>query len=581
MLLSPSQFADYAQKIADLPAGEPGVAIDLETTGLKVRAGAKAFLIGAAHRGLGNASMLLDESSASLLKLLCSNPRIYYAAQNAKFEMSFLRKQFGVEIIGPVWDTEIFARVCHNKHLGYSLEKCADRIGMKKHEPMMEWLGSKRGNKNKYHEAPIELLVPYVEQDAYLSLVLMEKQLEILRHWNTGTHIPIGSVVKLEMATTKNLFEMEDRGFQLDTGYCRDALSYEEARVYEAHCEFERAADIPFVDSRKTLEPLFKREGLPIGVTEKGAPSFDDATLSRSKDHPITQALLKYRTATKRASTYWAEFISLHVDGKIYPNIRQCGADTFRMSITDPACQTWPDDSLDLGQPFPIRRSVLPSPGNLIASLDYAQMELRLIVDEAEEMGMVRDILQGVDFHQRVADEAKVPRGIAKNARFAKLYGAGVPKVAKTLGVSEDVARRVCQTIDESSPRIKGYSRQLINYTRQNGYLTDWMGGRYFFDPGFEYKAPNYRIQGGCAKILKIAIHEVMKMLKAEAKGNTALILPVHDELVLDLDPVDRHLLKDVKQLMIGAYRDARHLKMDVACAVGKNYHDLEEEPLG
>lgn len=576
MLLSPDQFLLKAQEIADSDSIE-AVAIDFETTGLRARIGDRAFIIGVCIDGKCFSHRLGQADDAQALMLLTSNPRIRYLAHNAKFELTFLKEQWGVEIKGLVWDTEVMARVERNNHLSYGLQKCAERIGESKYKPMLEWLEK---HKHQYHLVPEDLIVPYVEQDARLSYILYKQQCATFRSWQHNSRIPISRVVELELKTTKNLFAMECVGLKLNVDYCTEALAYERDRAAVAAQEFERLTGVPFVDSSKTLKPIFSSQGLKFGKTEKGAASFAYDALKSQKDHPIVAVVLAHREALKRASTYWEGLLDLHIGGVIYPEIRQAGAASGRFSAAKPNVQNWPDDSEDPTCRYPIRRAFIAPEGCVLVSMDYSQMELRLIAEEAGELGMIADFKNGVDFHQKVADSAKVARGPAKNVRFAKLYGAGVPKMAEMLGLPIETVRRINEEIDSQSPRIAAYSDALIRYARHAGYGYNWLGRRYFFDRNFEYKYPNYRIQGGCAEIFRIALDLVADFLRKNARPASRCIVPIHDELVFRMDQRDLHLLPKIKELMIKAAEPMRNLKMDVSVSQGLNLHDLEEVKL-
>ncbi len=579
MLLDKSQFKDQAKFISTLTKGSsglpPSVAFDFETTGLSSKLD-KAFLLGFSYfvdNEPVNHCVFLDGLVVDDLRTFFSNPDVYYCAHNAKFEMSFLDDQFGIEVAGKIWDTEVLARVQYNNHMSYSLQNCALRLGMTKHEPMLKWL-KKRGNKAAYDRAPLELICPYVEQDAYLSLVLFKNQYEEFRDWNNSSDVKIGKIVNLEVKTTKNLFEMERAGIPVDVEYCTSALAFEEMRAKKAAEEFQRLTGKIFVDSRLTFSPLFKSLELEAGRTEKGNESFDSDALAKHKGHPVVQCIIDYRDSLKRASTYWENFVDLQVNGVIYPNIRQAGAGTARFSASDPSVQNWPDDSEDAGRQYPVRRAFHARPGCKIVSIDYKQMEYRMIADEAGEMALIEEIKAGKDYHQIVADMAGVTRTIAKTVNFARLYGAGVKKIALTLGVDWGKARTIIDAMDEAAPNISAYSRGLINYAKTSPFSPNWAGRRYFFDPGFEYKYPNYRIQGGCADILRIAIDDITLILRDH---KTQLLIPIHDELVFNMPETELHLIPAIKDLMINAHQSMKHLPMDVSVAIGDNFHDLED----
>jgi DNA polymerase-1 len=202
-------------------------------------------------------------------------------------------------------------------------------------------------------------------------------------------------------------------------------------------------------------------------------------------------------------------------------------------------------------------------------------MELRKSADEAEDHPMVERILAGADLHQEVADLAGVPRSLAKNGRFAKQYGAGIPKIAQTLGITEALATTIAGAIDEQAKATAAYSRMLYRTCKPFG--TDWLGRRFYFDPGFEYKAFNYRIQGGCAEIMKIAICDIGALLKAKAREETFMLIPIHDEQVFNMHEDDMRLLPEIKRIMIAAQRDMKLLPMDVSIEAGQNMYDLEK----
>jgi DNA polymerase-1 len=507
------------------------------------------------------------------MKLFFSNKNIRYCAHNAKFELSFLRHQFKIEPPTKVWDTEVFARVEKNNEKSYSLQNCALRIGSTKHEPMLQWLKT-RGHKGLYHGAPPEIIEPYVEQDAWLSWELCRRQTNVFSHWDKSEPCPIYPVVKLENSTIKHLFEIEDAGLLVDIPYCRKALQYEEEKAANAKRTFEAESKVPFVDSRKTLQPLFDARGLSYAKTAIGNASFTEANLADHRGDPIVRALVEYRAAKKRASTYWGKFLELEHNGIIHPSIHQNRAATGRMSISEPSCQNWPTDDDD--PEFPIRRAFIARPECKIVSIDYSQMELRLMCDEAQDDGMIEAIRTGKDFHQETADMAGVARSLAKNGRFAKLYGAGVQRIADTLGIDRALAERISEAIDISSPRVAEYTREIIHDVEISGRGLNFLGRRYFFDTGFQYTAPNYRIQGGCSEILKMAICAVGDYIRGNARSHeTCMILVIHDEILFNIHTKDLDLLPEIKRIMIQAHLSKKTLDMDVNICIGDNFFDV------
>ncbi len=574
MRISAESFRQTAERVA-IANDVTAVALDFETNGLHAKRGDRAFIVGVCIDGVTFSHYFFGTlADAESMRLLVSNPKVRYLAHNAHFEMGFLKEQWDVEVKGHVWDTEVMARVHHNNHQKYSLQACALRIGETKYPPMLAWL---KANGPKYHEAPEELIVPYVEQDARLSWLLYKDQCDTFREWQTGSSVHISGLVSLEMKTTKNLFAMREAGLHLNVPYCEEADAYEQNLADRSAEEFTKLTGAKYVDSAKTMKPIFDSHGIPYGRTENGNPSFAYDILAPSKEHPIVRSILEHRDALKRSSTYWQGFLAHHIGGVIYPNIRQAGAASGRFSAFEPNVQNWPDDS-ESPTPYPIRRAFVAPPGQHLVSMDYKAMELCLMADEAGELQMIRDIIEGIDMHQRVANVAGTPRGVAKNARFAKLYGAGVNRVALTLGVSYEVALKVCEAIEADSPKIAEYARNLINYAKRSPFGYNWMGRRFFFNRGFEYKYPNFRIQGGCSEILRIAINHSRGTVSTQGLDKPQLIIPIHDELVFRLSDRDLSLIPQLRDGMIDAGNGAlTKMRLDVSVHVGPNMHDMEK----
>ncbi len=135
---------------------------------------------------------------------------------------------------------------------------------------------------------------------------------------------------------------------------------------------------------------------------------------------------------------------------------------------------------------------------------------------------------------------------------------------------------KIADALDQQAQATTTYSYALSRAAKYSfGY--DWLGRRFYFDKGFEYKAFNYRISGGCAEILKFGIVEVGELLKKHASEETFMVVVIHDEIVLNMHKSDLHLLPEIKRIMIAAHRDKKTLGMDVGIEVGPNFHDLTE----
>lgn len=558
-------------------------AFDFETTGLSPYLGDRVFSLAFAWRedGLIKTDFYyqLPELDLKQFQPIFGDGSLIACAHNAKFEGRFLLSQ-GLFIRCKLWDTEVMSRVEFNNHMSYSLLNCVARIGLKKGDAVKEYMDSHKlytknsKGKKDYHfdKVPREIIEPYNRLDAELSLRLYEKQRDTFRGWNSSSE-PIGNVLRLELDTTPYLLDMEHRGIRVDAAYCQRALAHERSRSNSAKLEFERIAGRTFTDSAKSLLPIFERFKLSYGRTDKGNASFREEEIRSQSSNPIVKLLLEHRDAEKRGTTYFENFLSLAgQDGRIHANIRQGGTATGRLSCAEPNVQNFTDDD-ESTTPFPVRRAFIADPGYKIVSMDYAQMEYRLLMDEAQEEKIIEAILGGLDVHQATANLMGVDRKTAKNCGFALLYGAGTDKLAHMSGITRQRAEEIRNTYFRSLPAVARYARGLIDYAGYSPFCYNQFGRRYFFDRNFSYKYPNYRIQGGCSDIFRKALIQAGEVLVGK---KSFAMLPIHDELVFSIHDTEMHLIPELKRAMISAYTPKK-LPMDVSIAVGDNFFDLTE----
>lgn len=562
------------------------IAFDFETTGLEWWKNS-AFALALATRFSGDTqptSYYIDlrqlDRPDLFLKDLFGMSKIWIA-HNAKFDMHFATN-FGVDINGTIWDTLTLEKLVNNSYPSYSLDSCGQRIGLVKDDSVNKYLLSQKlytidedGEKHfHFDRVPTYIVEPYARKDAEIALLLAESQMKIFRQYDQS-HCQIVDVVNVELDIIKVLHSMERRGIKINRDYCDKALKHERSIIKKYKSELDQECGKPFVDSSQFLKPFFHKYQLRHGTTEKGNPSFDAESLEMNVGHPFVDKILMLRESSKRATTYFENFLRI-ADGNdiIHPDIKSCGAATGRMSCTNPNVQNWP--AHDEMSAYPIRRAfILPDPEYKIFSLDYAQMELRLGADEANDIRLISDIKSGTDLHQVVANLAKTSRDTAKNVRFARMYGAGVPKIARMLGISTKEVETIISGIDYTAPGIAKYSANLREYIKVAPFGYNWLGRRYYFkDKKLAYKYPNYRIQGGCADILKIAMIDIHRKLENK---KSYMMLPIHDELVLSIHKDEHDLIQVIKDLMINAFISKRTLDLDVSVSYGDNFFDLKD----
>lgn len=588
-------------------AGYSHLALDTETTGLRPYHGDRLFSLVIAtdkdafyfnfqgYPGLDSDFQLLrQELRAPHFRALFGDSARTWYLHNSKFDLAILA-QDGVALSGHIHDTLAIARVEYNEHMRYGLDECAKRIGLEKSNAVEEYIQknklyiletvpgqTKRFKRKFFDRVPLEIMVPYACQDARVTYQLARHQHEALG--KIAASVPTGapsilSVASNEKSLTKVCFEMEQEGIKVDKAYCTEALDYEQKRYQEAARVFEGLTGIAFVDSNKTLATAFSRLGEAYGTTAKGNPSFTDAVLSKLNS-PLAKIVQTYRGAYKTANTYYSNLL-YHADerGIIHPNMRQAGTTTGRFSYADPNLQNIPKDEEGEKNSYPVRRAFIPKRSeNILLSLDYDQMELRMMLEYAGQMDLIAKINEGMDPHQSTADLVGCTRREAKVVTFGLIYGMGVDLLGLTLGISRNDAIDLRAQYFDALPNVQRFIRQVMRVAEGRGYVFNWYGRRYYFpDATYAYIAPNYVIQGGCAEVVKIAMNRVAGFLSSQRDIQTRMILQVHDELVFEMPRTEYHLIPEIKNIMETVY-PYKHIRL--TCGVDysdKNWADKTE----
>lgn len=578
------------KNVADQLRYEKSLALDTETTGLRPYQGDRLFSMVISSdkenyyfnfKSYGLGAPVLDYADLTEeLWHLWMQPHIIWYMHNAKFDLAMLANE-GVEIAGTIHCTEVGARLLKNDLMIYSLGSLALSIGMEKSKAVDEYIkknklytivqipGKKKKTKNlHFDQVPFDIISEYAMQDGKVTFVLGEKErlkLAELDARHREKNFFIGKVYANELSVTKTCLAMEAAGVKIDRDYVSAAADYESSLADEAAKKFEDLSGAPFKDSNKVLEKAFKAAGEPISYTEKKNASFTDELLE-GMTTPLAKCLQDYRSASKKAQTYYRNFLYYaDENGVIHPNMRQAGTATGRFSYSDPNLQNLPKEE-DAKLKFIVRRSFVPRDGFCFVMIDYKQMEYRLMLEYAVERGIIKNVQDGLDVHEATANLMGVSRSEAKTLNFMLLYGGGVGKLAKSLGLSLNHAEHLRNLYFSKLPRIQAFVQKAIEATKKNGYVHNWLGRIYYIDYDFAYKAPNYLIQGGCADIVKRAMNSCHAFLGPK---KSRLLLQIHDELLFEVHESELHIVDTLKILMESAYI-ANHLHM--ACDVDHSW---------
>lgn len=401
-----------------------------------------------------------------------------------------------------------------------------------------------------YSDVPDELMIPYAKQDVRLTQSLGRIHDRAIE--NAGDNLP--EIVELEHRVLGPLYRMERRGLPMHLVAVRTLGDDLVERLEELDNSIQDLAGKRNFNHRSPIQlgEALLRRGVPemkFGRTEKGAVSVNAETLERIDDD-LARAVLLARSEHKLLSTYVRPMLEpswdgpeygwrapyITPEGRIHSNFRQVGAKTGRMSSSEPNVQNFPRDDLRL------RYLVRADPGKVLISCDLDAIEMRIFAMFAGEGALLRAVQSGDDMHQLAADRAGLedrvrPGGAIEGARqrgktlnYAIVYGAGIKRIAATLGVSMNEAKMILGAYHRAFPEVGDLQREIGHKLEDRGYIRSPWGRRHRIKPDMAYMAVNALVQGTAADMFKASI-------AALDDEGCPMIIPAHDEILVECEP--------------------------------------------
>ena len=491
-------------------------------------------------------------------------------AHNIKYDMQVLNR-YGVEIASPIFDTMI-AHYLINPEAKQSMDFLAELYLSYKPISITDLIGKKGKNQGNMQDLKPEEVSDYACEDADITFQLKqifdpEIQKEHLKHL----------FYEMEMPLVYVLNEMEKQGIAIDVEGLKEFSIQLEGKVNTLETSIKELAGMDFnIDSPKQLgDVLF--EHLKISAKAKKTKTGQYATgediLQKHKnDHEIIPLILEYRQLRKLKSTYVDPLPTLTdpVDGRIHTSFMQTVTSTGRLSSNNPNLQNIPIRSENGKE---IRKAFITRGEDyLMMSVDYSQIELRIIAALSKDPNMVEAFQNKHDIHTATAakvfhipseEVTKDQRSAAKAVNFGIIYGQSAFGLAQNLGISRKEAKEIIDNYFAQYGTIKTYMDETVAKARENGYVETIMQRRRYLPEinsanaivrGFaERNAVNAPIQGSAADIIKMAMVAVYKEM-SQQHLKSKIILQVHDELIFDVHTSEIDLMKNlVKTAMEGA----------------------------
>ena len=546
----------------------------------------EAFYIPCAHDYIGAPQQLPLAEVLNLLRPVLEDPAIKKVGQNIKYDWIVLSRH-GVILEGVIFDTMVASYLLNPSKRAHNLDQIAlDFLGHKT-IPFQEVAG-KGKNALSFNQVLLEKAVPYACEDADITLMAKDELMPRLEQ--IGLNDLMESV---EMPLVPVLMRMEMRGTCVDIERLHELSKLFEHQLEALEASIYGLAGEEFnINSSQQLgNILFNKLKLPVlkKTKKKTGYSTDVDVLTRlAEEHEMPAIVLKYRTLSKLKSTYADALIDLvnPETGRIHTSYNQTVTATGRLSSSDPNLQNIPIRS-DEG--MEIRRAFVPRKGWKLVSVDYSQVELRILAHYSDDQILIKAFQENEDIHSRTAAEVfQIPpssittdlRRQAKAINFGIIYGMSAFGLSKQLGISQKMAKTY---IDNYFARYKGVKRFIdqtlaeANRTKMAStllgrirLLPDIGSSNHNVRQAAERTAVNTPIQGSAADLIKLAMIRVDQAIR-DKKLETAMLLSVHDELVFEVPPSEldtvTHLVKDI---MEGIWELKVPLMVNVA--VGANW---------
>jgi DNA polymerase-1 len=387
------------------------------------------------------------------------------------------------------------------------------------------------------------------------------------------------------------LLSMELNGIKVDKVWLKtlDILLSKEMQQAQAQVDKIAGRQININSPKQLGILLFEEMKLPYLRKTKTGYSTDEEVLSALlKVHPIAQYILNYRESAKLKSTYVEALLNLSSQSthRVYTNFNQTGTLTGRLSSFSPNLQNIP---IRTEKGRLIRQAFIAGEGKTLLSLDYSQIDLRVLAHESGDETLINAFKNTQDIHLQTASEifnkkpeliTKEERSAAKAINFGIVYGQGPMALAESLDISVSKAKEYIDSYFTRYDTLKEWINKTAAKARQEGYVKTFMGHiRYM--PEFEADSArltsfanrasvNTIIQGGSSDIIKKAMLDIYANLPKDVK----ILLQIHDELVFEV-PTEN--LKQVAAFVKDKMENAVKLKVPLIAKAkaGKNLNEM------
>ena len=587
---------DTREKLNEVIDGlseETLVAFDTETTGLDTKkdrmvgfsfctGSDKAYYVPVGHSYLGVEAQVSAEDAVAALEKLMKHKVI---GQNLKFDLSLLYNQYSIEEVIPFADTMIMAWLS-DPGSKVGLDALAQKFFKYEMKPFKEMV--KKGE--NFSHVDIADATFYAAEDAWMTYLLygaIKKKMEL----SSLTHL-LKEAKEVEYPFINVLIRMERLGIKVDQGKLERLQKTLSEDLQRLTSEIYALSGSEF-NIRSTQQlgvVLFQQIGLKGGKKTKTGYSTNEAVLQSLKgEHPIIGKILEYREYQKMLSTYVEPLLKLakkDEKSRIYTSFIQTGTATGRLSSKDPNLQNIPVRSA-LGRS--VREAFIAKEGYKLVSIDYSQIELRLLAHFSKDAALMEAFNKGTDIHMATAvklfgkEEAQAKRNFAKSVNFGLLYGMGPKKLSDELGITSAEAKEIISNYFASFPTVKNFLEGIQERVKIDGYVETLLKRRRIFDyenangmqkAAYMRESVNTVFQGSAADLIKLSMNEIDSMIIDESL-DAHMLLQIHDELIFEIREEE---VEKISKRFVHVMENIWELEVPLVCSVsvGDSWGELK-----
>ena len=398
---------------------------------------------------------------------------------------------------------------------------------------------------------------------------------------------------ELELPLMTVLADMEHTGMQVDCAWLQSFKGVLEQEMLHLQSTIDQTAGTPVnINSTRQLgQLLFEQLGIPPVKKTKTGYSTDEEVLQQLISlHPVAKHILDYRADAKLKNTYVDNLLLMADENqRVHSYLDQTGTVTGRLSSSAPNLQNIPVRTEKGRQ---LRRAFSAGPGRVLLSVDYSQIDLRVLAHESQDPVLVQAFLDGGDIHTQTAAQifnvmplmvTSEMRTGAKAVNFGIIYGQGPLGLSQNLNISLRQAKEYIDSYFRNFQGVRRWIDENIALARQRGYVKTMFGHiRYLpeFNMGVgsmtsfaQRAAINTIVQGGSADIIKKAMVDIFRNLRGTP---VKMIMQVHDELIFEVPEKElKEYAASIQEQMQNAVR--LRVPLVASAKAGANWYELKK----